>query len=293
MSAKPIRIRVIAGPTAVGKTAYSLCLTEGREVEIVSADSRQIYRQLTIGTAKPESDALARVRHHFIDELDLSEHYSAGLFALQANERIETIIAKGCEPVVVGGSTLYLHALIHGLSPMAPRDSEIRKELQSQLDADGSERLYDELKQIDHRSAATMDSTKTSRIIRALEVYRITGVPISEFHRYIEPPPYQYDVSVLSMERSQLYERINDRVDRMLQSGLLGEVRKIMESGFDRQIPALRTIGYQEVLAHFYGETSEAEMVRLIKRNTRRYAKRQLTWFRRYPEYRWVDVSKS
>lgn len=292
MSVSIPRIRVIAGPTAVGKTAYSLRQAERDTVEIISADSRQVYRQLTTGTAKPAPDELARVRHHFVDELDVGTPYSAGQFACQAYGRIAEIIKRGSEPIVVGGGTLYLHALIHGLSPVVPSNPAVRAAIEAQLAAQGPEQLFGELEKVDPSTAATMDKTKTARVMRALEVFQITGTPLSELHDVKVPPPFQFDVKVLTMERPLLYERINHRTDHMLQSGLLDEVRQLLALGIDRKMPVLRTIGYQEALSHLHGEISHAEMVRLIKRNTRRYAKRQLTWLRRYPEYRWIDATK-
>lgn len=292
MSAGTQPIRVIAGPTAVGKTAYSLQLANEAEAEIISADSRQIYRQLTIGTAKPNREELARVRHHFINELDVGEPFSAGQFASQANDRIADILARSHKPIVVGGATLYLHALVHGLSSVAASDVATRANLEAELAAYGPEKLYHMLVQVDPRTASKMDKTKTSRVMRALEVYRLTGIPLSEYHATVHPPAYEFDVTVLTMNRPRLYDRINSRVDRMLDAGLINEVRSLVDSGINSQTPVLQTIGYQEVAAHLRGETAHEEMIRLIKRNSRRYAKRQLTWFRRYPKYRWVDVTE-
>lgn len=292
MSAGTQPIQVIAGPTAVGKTAYGLRIAEGHDAEIISADSRQIYRQLTIGTAKPDRKELARVRHHFIDELDVGEPFSAGQFASQANDRIADILARGLKPIVVGGATLYLHALVHGLSSVAPSDAVTRADLEAELAAHGPGKLYQALLQVDPRTASTMDKTKTSRVIRALEVYRTTGLPLSEYHATVPPPEYQFEVTVLTMDRSSLYDRINHRVDRMLDAGLVDEVQSLVNSGINWRTPVLQTIGYREVAAHLRGEFEHEEMIRLIKRNSRRYAKRQLTWFRRYAEYRWVDVTE-
>ena len=283
------RIRVIAGPTAVGKTACSQELAAHHPVEIISADSRQIYRQLTIGTAKPGPEELARVPHHFIDELDVGAPFSAGVFADQANNRIAAILARGHEPIVVGGATLYLHALIHGLSPLVSSDPAARAEIEAELAAEGPQELYQKLLQVDPDAASTMDPTKTARVARALEVYRVTGTPLSEYHTITPPPAYQFNVTILTMPREQLYERINSRADLMLNAGLLDEVRNLHSA--NPQLPLLRTIGYQEATAYLAGSITHEEMVRQIKRNTRRYAKRQLTWFRRYPEYRWMDVA--
>ena len=280
----------LAGPTAVGKTALSLAIAEQLNAEIISADSRQVYKALKIGTAQPSPGELARVPHHFIGELDLDDGFSAGRFARQANARILTILHRGRMPLVVGGSTLYLQALLHGLSPVPPSDQDVRQTLEARLRSEGNFALYEELKRVDPASAGTLDPTKTQRLIRALEVYHQTGRTLSSYQAQRVPPPYRYDLKVLTMDRTHLYERINARVDRMLAAGLLDEVRRLKAHGYDTATAALRTIGYQEALAYLDQRISRSEMVRLIKRNTRRYAKRQLTWLRRYEARQWIDL---
>ncbi len=286
--AKPIL--ALVGPTAVGKTSISILVAEAQGAEIISADSRQVFRALTIGTAKPSSAELSRVPHHFIGELKLNERYSAGTFAEQANIRISDILARGKVPLIVGGSTLYLQALLHGLSATPPPDPSIRHMLETRLQREGSHVLYRELRAADPALARTLDPTKSQRLIRGLEVYLQTGQPLSSFHARRIPPPYRYDIKVLNRDRERLYSRINLRVERMLEQGLVDEVRTILARGPKHSMPVLRTIGYKEVAAFVAGNTDETEMVRLIKRNTRRYAKRQLTWFRRYPEICWIDL---
>ncbi len=280
----------LIGPTAVGKTALSLALAERIGAEIISADSRQVYKELSIGTDKPSPAALARVPHHFIGEIGLQEPFSAGAFAAQANIRIRSIMRRGCVPLVVGGSTLYLQALMHGLSNIPPAKTSARQALKVRLEQEDSRVLYAELQRIDPASANKLDPSKTQRLVRALEVYHQTGRTLSSYHQQHSPPPFQYEIKVLTMERTRLYERINRRVDHMLKAGLLDEVRGLKAQGYDSRLPALRTIGYQEAFAHLRGEISESEMTRLIRRNTRRYAKRQLTWFRRYDPQHWVDA---
>lgn len=284
----PVPNPVLTGPTASGKTAISLAIAERLGAEIISADSRQVYRELTIGTAKPTPDELSRVPHHFINELSLEEPFSAGAFAERANLRIREIIGRGRTPLIVGGSTLYLHALQFGLAPLPPTNTETRKYLEERLDAEGAIVLYDELQRVDPAAAETLDATKTSRLIRALEVYHTTGKPLSAFHAEQHPPPFQYDVTILDIDREILYQRINARVDVMLNQGLIDEVQAILEAGFDPSLQSLHTIGYREPIAFLRGEISHAEMTRLIKRNSRRYAKRQLTWLRRYPDFQWI-----
>lgn len=285
-------IVAVVGPTAVGKTSVSLELAERLGGEIVSADSRQIYRPLTIGTAKPSPEELARVPHHFIDELDLTEPFSAGQFAEEANRRIDDIVRRGRVPVVVGGSTLYLEALIHGLSELPRTRAATRTRLMERLDREGAARLFDELARRDPESAATMDPSKSQRIVRALEVLEDTGRPLSSYHGRSSAPPHRYDVFVLTRPRDILYERINLRVEAMLDAGLIEENRRLLEAEHPGSANALRTIGYREPMAYLRGEIPYDEMVRTLKRNTRRYAKRQLTWFRRHEEYRWVNLEE-
>ena len=289
---RPGPFLVLAGPTAVGKTALSLAIAGRIGAEIVSADSRQVFRGLDIGTAKPSADELKSIPHHFIDERDLGNPWSAGRFAEEANGRIADILRRGAIPLIVGGSTLYLEALVHGLADIPDSDPAIRAELNEQVSTlEGAQNLLEELERIDPEGAETLDPTKTQRLVRALEVYRATGEPWSSFFAQAEPPPYRYRVVVLTRLREELYARIEARVDAMLDAGLLEENRGLMDAGFKLDTNPLRTIGYQEPFAHLSGEIDYDEMVRLLKRNTRRYAKRQLTWFRRRPEYEWVDLS--
>ena len=284
------RIPAILGPTAVGKTTLGIALAERLGGEIISADSRQIYRQLTIGTAKPSIAERRNVDHHFIDERDVSDAFSAGRFATAATERIDEILARDRVPIVVGGSTLYAEALLHGLSDIPKTSEATRTALMRRLKEDGADALFKELKRIDAQSAATMDVTKTQRIVRALEVYYDTGRPLSWYHGQRMAPPYHFIPFVLNRQRKVLYARINERVDRMLERGLLDENRRLLQY-CDPVVPIpLRTIGYREPMAYLRGDYDYSEMVRLLKRNSRRYAKRQLTWFRRRSEYVWIDM---
>jgi tRNA isopentenyltransferase (miaA) len=281
-------ILAITGPTAVGKTAVSLEAAEQLNAEIVSVDSRQVYEELTIGTAKPSPSEQRRAPHHFIGERSLHEPFSAGAYAKAANDRIREVLDRGRRPLVVGGATLYLHALQYGLADIPDVDDEVRDELNQRLESEGPDALYEELKQVDPRQAAETDPTKTQKVIRALEVYHGTGKPLSYYYENQPEPPFDYVTVVLNRDREKLYDRINQRVDRMLDAGLLDEVRDVMDiDGVQLDEPPLSTIGYREPIQHLKGDIDYDEMVRLIKRNTRRYAKRQLTWFRRYDEYHW------
>lgn len=280
---------ILTGPTGVGKTALSLSLAQHLNAEIISADSRQVYRNLDIGTAKPDAEALATVPHHFIDERELGQSFSAGQFAEEAAHRIEDILARGRTPLIVGGSTLYLHALQHGLADIPPIDESVRHHLQARLTREGAAALYGELERVDPASAATMDPTKSQRIVRALEVYEGTGTPLSHYHANQSPPRFTFRTFVLHRDRAELYARIESRVDAMLEQGLLEEVESLHSRGYDRDLNPLRTIGYEELFAFLNDEIRFEEAVRLIKRNSRRYAKRQLTWFRRDADATWMQ----
>lgn len=284
-------ILTITGPTAVGKTELSLDVAERLNAEIVSADSRQVYEELTIGTAKPGPHALDRVPHHFIGERSLHEPFSAGEYADAANERIREILDRGRRPIVVGAATLYIHALQYGLADIPEVDDEVRKRLEQRMEMEGQESLYQELQEVDPEQAESTDPTKTHQVIRALEVYHGTGKPLTYYYDNQPEPPFDYVTVVLNRDREHLYDRINHRVDRMLDDGLLYEVRSVMEiDGVRLDEPPLSTIGYREPIQYLRDEIDYDEMVRLVKRNTRRYAKRQLTWFRRYDEYRWMEA---
>lgn len=280
---------LLTGPTAVGKTALSLALAERLEAEIISADSRQIYRELSIGTAKPSADELAMAPHHFINERSLNEPFSAGAFARAAAERIDGIVRRGKVPLVVGGSTLYLHALQFGIADIPAIDPSVRTDIEARLQQEGAEALYQELRSIDPTYAQTLDPTKSQRLVRGLEVYHGTGRTLSDYHKTQAPPPFSFKTIVLQRAREELYQRINQRVDIMLGEGLVEETKSVLAAGFSPSLNPLRTIGYQEVIAFLNGAYDYAEMVRLIKRNTRRYAKRQLTWFRRFSDFHWVS----
>ncbi|WP_022834937.1 tRNA (adenosine(37)-N6)-dimethylallyltransferase MiaA [Salisaeta longa] len=293
--ARPGPFLTITGPTAVGKTALSLSVAEAIDAEIISVDSRQVYQELNIGTATPSDDVLARVPHHFINELSITADadFSAGAFATAANKRIREILSRGREPLLVGGSTLYLHALQYGLADIPSVDDAVRARLEERLADEGAEALYAELQAVDPEQAASADPTKTHRVIRALEVYHGTGKPLSYYYANQPEPPFRYVTAVLHRPRPALYDRINARVDAMLDAGLLDEVQAVMDRGARLDEPPLSTIGYREPIQHLRGEMSREEMIRRVKRNTRRYAKRQLTWFRRYDDYHTLDAEEA
>lgn len=284
-------IPVITGPTCSGKTSLGIELARRWDSEIVSADSRQIYRRMDIGTAKPTRQELVATPHHLIDERWPDEAVSAGEFARLAWERIAEILGRGRLPIVVGGSTLYLRAITEGIADLPAGDPAVRERLMARLSSEGSGALFTELADLDPEAAATMDPTKSQRIVRALEVFLSTGRPISEHQKDHVSPPFRFKVAVLSMDRMKLYHRIEGRVDDMLDAGLVDEVTSLMAVYGSAAAP-LSTIGYREIIDHLDGEQDLPTAVALIKRNTRRYAKRQLTWYRSGEGYRWFDYER-
>lgn len=285
------KVLVLVGPTCSGKTSVSLILGARLKGEIVSADSRQIYKYMDIGTAKLSAEERGRIRHYFIDELMPDQDFNAGEYGRHGRALIDDICRRGKLPIVVGGSGLYIQSLIDGFFGGPPRDEELRKQLTGRLRREGGQALLNELERVDPVSAAKMLPTNTRRIIRALEVYKLTGLPLSEHHRTQKLERTSEPVFVgLDWERRLLYQRINARVDAMIEAGLVEEVKAILARGYSADVNALQTVGYQEAIKHLRGALSWDGMVDLIKQNSRRYAKRQLTWFRRDKRIRWFRL---
>ncbi len=291
------KVLVLVGPTASGKTALAICLAEQLHAEIISADSRQIYRELTIGTAKPSPQELARVPHHFINELSLPAPYDAGAFMSDAQERMAQIFERGKIPLVVGGSTLYVQGLVQGFSRLPKGDPAIRKRLYQELAELGKEALYARLKALDAAQAQTLDPTKTQRLIRSLEIIEITGCKVSELKQAVLPPPFEMVMIGLDMPREKLYERINRRVEKMMQEGFLEEAKMLYERFRERhtheKINALETVGYKEFFEHFRGQYTLSQTVARIQQHTRNYAKRQLTFFRNKFKVTWIEAPQT
>jgi tRNA dimethylallyltransferase len=282
----------VIGPTAVGKTEYSIDLALEVDAEIISADSRQIFREMSIGTAKPTSDELAAVPHHFINERSIVEPFTAAEFGQEGRQRIDEIRSRGRRVLIVGGSTLYIHALLFGLDDIPPTDPDIRRALNSRLKSEGLGTLQKELEVLDPKTAYNIDLNNPRRVLRALEVFRGTGKSLAEFQESTSTAhPLPSVLRILHRSRERLYDRINARVDEMYKNGLVEEVDAILKAGHSPSLQALQTIGYRETIGFLKGEFDHARMVELVKRNTRRYAKRQLTWFRRYPEAEWIDLN--
>jgi tRNA dimethylallyltransferase len=276
---------VIAGPTAVGKTDVSIRLARELGTEILSADSRQFYREMTIGTAKPSPEEMQDVRHHFVNSHSITEAYNAGAFEQDALHCLEQLFQCHDTAVVVGGSGLYLKILCDGMDAIPDTGPGIREDLIGRLEREGLPTLQAQLLTLDPAYYATVDLQNPQRIVRALEVCLSTGQPYSSYRRNTNVQrPFRQIKIVLERDRADLYDRIDRRMDLMLAQGLVEEARSLLPY---RHHNALQTVGYTEVFGYLDGQYDEGEMVRLLKQNSRRYAKRQLTWFRREEGYTW------
>lgn len=276
---------VIQGPTASGKTAVACALADLMPVDLISADSRQIYRHMNIGTAKPDADELTRYPHACIDIRNPDEEYSAGMFASDALTSIKMALEKGRTPVIVGGSGLYIRAACHGLFDESDADAQdlkaVREELTATLNSEGIDKLYAELQSCDPAAAEKYADRNPRRILRALEFYRINGKPLSAAHKTdARAPDFHCEFYQIDLERDELYQRINERAKTMFATGLVEECEALLAMGYDPAANALNTVGYKEVFALLRGEIDREEALELTARKTRNYAKRQLTWFR-------------
>lgn len=287
-----LRIPVICGPTCVGKTTIAIEVAAALDAEIISADSMQIYRYMNIGTAKPSLLEQARVVHHMIDIVDPDEPFDAQLFAEMGQNIIFRLAAEGVPVVVAGGTGLYIRALLNGLFQAGSGDPELRQNLKTEAESQGTEPLYQRLCQCDPASAERIHPHDTFRIIRALEVFAVTGYPISVWHKEHRQSAPVFDVLKIGLSRPRelLYERINHRVDVMIEEGLVDEVKSLIDQGFSSGLKPFRSIGYRHVLDFFEGRLSWDDALRTLKRDTRRYAKRQLTWFNADPQVKWMDA---
>ena len=285
-------ILAIVGPTASGKSALAVAVAERLGTEIVSADSMQFYRGMEIGTAAPTADELGRVQHHFVGFLRPDEAFSAGAYEVAARDVVAGLNARGKTAVVVGGSGLYVSALIDGLFPGPGKDETVRARLQTEAEEAGVGELYGRLESVDLDYARAINPNDLRRIVRALEVFELTGRPLSALHREHRESerPIESVQAGLDYARDELYARIDARVDQMLEQGLVDEVKRLIDDGYVAEIERLRSLGYREMAAYLRGETSLEEAVELMKRNTRRYAKRQLTWFRGDSRVQWLKA---
>lgn len=282
---------ILAGTTAVGKTDVSIPLAESLKGEIINADSRQIYRELDIGTAKPTAEQIERVRHHFVNEKSIRDRWTAGDFSREARSRIEAILDRGRTPVVVGGSMLYLRALIDGFYDESLSEKADYESLREEWMLRGGDVLYAELQQCDPELASRTDAHDHHRILRGIAVFRRYGVRLSDLQDLPTPPiTHSYRLYFLHADREQTYLRVNSRARKMVDDGLVEEVRRLAESGFsESNCNALRTHGYQEVFPYLRGEISREQMIENIQKAVRHYVKRQLTWFRRDHRAKWIE----
>jgi tRNA dimethylallyltransferase len=285
------KILVICGPTASGKSDLALRLAERLEAEIINADSMQVYRGMDIGTAKPSATERTRIPHHLIDSVEPDQPFSAADFADAADAAIADITARNKRPIVVGGTGLYIRSLLKGLVDSPAGTEEIRRELHAEAERRGNEAMLEELRLVDPELAERMHPNNLLRIIRALEVYRQTGIPLSRYQQEHGFSKQRYDSLQIGVqvERPLLYSRIDQRVEQMLELGLQREVQHLLDAGYSPDAKAMRSIGYKEMAAHLAGECELNEAIRLIKRNTRHYAKRQLTWFKADRDIIWLE----
>ncbi|WP_448535672.1 tRNA (adenosine(37)-N6)-dimethylallyltransferase MiaA [Pseudothermotoga sp.] len=280
---------VLAGPTGVGKTEIAIEVASRINAEIVSVDSRQIYRFMDIGTAKPTQEQRRIVPHHLIDIVYPDEYYSVYNFRNDALKAIEDIKSRGKIPLLVGGTGLYIDALVRGIFEGAPRNEQLRREL---LEKESREpgQLRKMLEEIDPEAATKIHVNDLKRTIRALEVWFQTGLRISQLQRDAKPAG-DFTIVVLTRDRRELYDRINLRVEKMIEDGLVEEVKSLLKMGYSKDLNALKTIGYQEIIEYLEGKESFERTIEKIKRNTRQFARRQLIWFRRYRDATWLNVN--
>ncbi len=292
MTDEPIPVIVIAGPTAAGKTEMSLQVAERTGGEIVSADSMQIYERMDIGTAKPTAEERARAPIHLVDFVPPDGEYTVADFQRDARRLIGEIHARGNLPIVAGGTGLYLRALTEGFDfPPPPEDEEVRERLWAEVDDVGAEAMHERLCEVDPDSAERIDPGDARRIVRALEVYETTGRPMSQERDVDGKAAVNYNCAkyVLTPPRKQLFGRIDRRVDAMIAAGWIHEVRDLIDAGVPSDAQSMQAIGYRHLREHLAGECDREETIRLIKRDTRHFAKRQLTWFRSGENYHWLS----
>lgn len=290
---KKIPLIILTGPTAVGKTALSIELAKDLNAEIISADSMQIYEYMDIGSAKVTKEEMDGVTHHMIDEVKPDFPFSVSEFQERANKYIKEVANKGKNVLVTGGTGLYLNSLIYNMDfAKSNSNSKIREELEKELKDKGIDYMHDKLKSLDSEAACRIHKNNTKRVIRALEVC-LDGKKMQDFSndlRYNEQ--YLPIIIVLNRDREILYNRINKRVDIMMESGLIEEVKKLLSMGYDKNLISMQGIGYKEIIKYLEGEYTLDEAVEIIKRDSRRYAKRQITWFKRYKDSELFDLEK-
>jgi len=289
------RLWFLIGPTASGKTTVAIEVAERTGAEILSLDSMSLYRGMDIGTAKPTADERARVPHHLIDLAEPHEAFSTGRYLEEADRAIDDVIRRGAKPLFVGGTALYLKGLTEGFFDGPPADWGLRNRLIAEAASAGAPALHEHLRAVDPGAAARIHPNDLRRIVRALEVHETTGRRISELQTQFGSPSARHDCALAGIrrDRAELYERINRRVDAMFSAGLVEEVRALLRSPKGISHAASQFVGYREVIAHLRGECTLEEAREKIRTRTRQFAKRQFTWFRKFPSIRWVDAGAS
>ena len=285
------KVVVICGPTASGKTSLSIELAKRINGEIISSDSMQIYKNMDIGTAKPTVNEMQGIKHYLLDFVEPNQRYSVAEFKNDAEKTIDEILAKGKTPIVVGGTGLYIDSLIYGIEyPSFELDEEYRKELEELVNKQGLEKLYEKAKEIDPQAMEKISPNDQKRILRVLEIYHATGKTKTEQEKESRKNGVKYDYKVfaINMDREKLYERINKRVDIMIEKGLIAEVENLLKK-YDKFPTAMQGLGYKEVVEYLQGKTTKEEMIEKIKQESRRYAKRQITWFKKNKQTIWID----
>jgi len=286
---------VIVGPTAVGKSRVAIEVAKAFETEVLTADSRQVYRGMDVGTDKPAPEERHGVPHRLIDLIDPDESYNAGWYRRQAIDEIERLYRDRRLPLVVGGTGLYVRTLLKGLCDAPEADPIMRAALKQEVKDQGYDRLYARLVDVDPEAAARLHPRDESKVIRALEVFQLSGRRMSEFqqeHRFAERP-FSALVIGLNRDRAVLYRRIEERIDWQLANGLIEETQQLLAQGYQRTSAAMKSLGYRQVAEHLAGEYDAAEMVRRFKRDTRHFSKRQMTWFRKEPGIQWLTIEES
>ena len=293
MSKQPLII--LSGPTAVGKTALSIELAKRVNGAIISADSMQVYKYMDVGSAKIMPEEMDGIKHYLIDELEPSDEFNIVVFQQKAKDALKEIYANGQIPIIAGGTGFYIQALLYDIDfDNQDCDTEYREELELIAKTQGNEILHERLKEIDPVSAEKIHANNVKRVIRALEFYHLTGKPISEHNEaeHQKESPYNFAYFVLTDDRDNLYKRIDMRVDIMLRNGLVEEVQKLKDRGYHRDMVSMQGLGYKEILDYLDGKCTLEEAIYILKRETRHFAKRQLTWFRRERDVIWLDKQK-
>ncbi len=289
------KLLVIAGPTASGKSSLAVQLAKRWNGEVISADSMQVYRRMDIGTAKVTREETEGVPHHLIDVLEPTEEWNVAMFQEQAGAAIRDIASRGRLPILCGGTGFYLHALLYDTQfEEEPEQREIRQQLEARMRTEGPETMHEALRAVDPEAAESIHPHNEKRVIRALEYYQIHGTPISRHNQEMRQKESPYDLCclALSMDRQRLYDRIDLRVDQMIEQGLVEEVRALVAEGLSAGMTAMQGLGYKEILPYLEGRCTLEEAVRILKRDTRHFAKRQLTWLRAEKDMRWIDAGQ-